>query len=84
MIDSRIRWRCRRGIRELDVALQRFLEINGDLLTDRETEKFDELLDVPDPDLMDWIYNKGSPNDQELVSLVERIRDAAAHPITIQ
>lgn len=84
MIESRIRWRCRRGTRELDVAFQRFLEVHGDLLTTREMAKFDELLNVPDPDILDWIYQKQIPRDQEFKSLVERIRNAASHIAAIR
>jgi antitoxin CptB len=84
MVDSRIRWRCRRGIRELDIALQNFLESEYDGLTPDEKEKFHELLEIPDPLLMDWLYGRESPMDQELVNLVERIRNAAAYPAKIR
>lgn len=84
MVDSRIRWRCRRGTRELDIALQNFLDDEYDYLTTEEKGKFLELLEVPDPLLMDWLYDKESPLDQELVRLVERIRNAAAHPAKLR
>jgi antitoxin CptB len=84
MVDSRIRWRCRRGIRELDIALQNFLESEYDRLTPDEKGKFQELLEIPDPLLMDWLYGRESPLDKELVSLVERIRNAAACPAKIR
>lgn len=81
---SQVRWRCRRGVRELDIALQNFLEREYDRLTVEEKEKFSKLLETPDPLLMDWLYGRESPLDQELVSLVERIRNAAAYPAKIR
>ncbi len=84
MVDSRIRWRCRRGIRELDIALQNFLEIEYEGLTLEEKGQFHELLETPDPLLMDWLYGRESPLNQELVSLVERIRNTAAYPAKIR
>ncbi len=84
MVDSRVRWRCRRGIRELDIALQNFLESEYDRLAPNEKGKFQELLETADPLLMDWIYGRESPLDEELVKLVERIRKAAACPAKIR
>ncbi len=79
MSNARLRWRCRRGVRELDIALQGFLENDFRLLTTTEQRKFEELLEVPDPSLMDWIYGRTSPSDAEFAGLIERIRDAASH-----
>ncbi len=84
MVDSRIRWRCRRGIRELDIALQNFLEGEYGRLSPDKKGKFRELLEMPDPLLMDWLYGRESPLDQELVSVIERIREAAARPAKIR
>ena len=50
---DRIRWRCRRGLLELDLVLQRFLERRFDRLDAEQRQRFDELLDEPDNDLLD-------------------------------
>ena len=50
---DRIRWRCRRGLLELDLVLQRFLEHRFDRLDAEQRQRFDELLDEPDNDLLD-------------------------------
>jgi len=50
---DRIRWRCRRGLLELDLVLAGFLERRFDRLDADERRLFDELLDQPDNDLLD-------------------------------
>ena len=82
-IGSRLRWRCRRGVRELDVALRGFLEAGYAELTEHQKHKFEELLELQDPVLMDWLYGRTAPTDKELEYLVERIRDAAACSATV-
>jgi len=58
---DRIRWRCRRGLLELDLILKRFLERRFDGLNERERWLFDELLDVPDNDLLDMALGRLEP-----------------------
>ena len=55
---ARLRWRCRRGTRELDLLLQRFLDVVYPTLTDQERRAFERLLDEADPDLLDWITGR--------------------------
>ena len=50
---DRIRWRCRRGLLELDLVLERFLANRFDGLDAETRTRFDELLDQPDNDLLD-------------------------------
>ena len=58
---DRIRWRCRRGLLELDLVLQRFLECRFDGLGPDERRLFDELLDAPDNDLLDMAMGRAEP-----------------------
>ena len=48
---SRLRWRCRRGLLELDIVLGRFIEHRYPQLNDEQRVVFDELLDMADNDL---------------------------------
>jgi antitoxin CptB len=52
-ISGRLRWRCRRGMLELDLVLARFLQQHCARLTARQLVEFDTLLDLPDQDL--WL-----------------------------
>ncbi len=57
---KRLRWRCRRGVRELDILLTRFLEERFDSLDGETQESFANLLECQDPDLMDWLMERRS------------------------
>lgn len=52
---NRLRWRCRRGVLELDVILARFLDTKFQRLDARERETFERLLEAADEDLWRWI-----------------------------
>ena len=54
---QRIRWRCRRGLLELDIVLGRFIEHYASL-TRQQQAVFDSLLDLPDTELWDMIGGK--------------------------
>ena len=58
---DRIRWRCRRGLLELDLVLERFLAQRFDRLDADERSLFDELLDAPDNDLLDMALGRMEP-----------------------
>ncbi len=49
----RLTWRCRRGMLELDIVLQRFIAQHFNHLTLLELQVFDEMLELPDNDLWD-------------------------------
>ncbi len=71
---ARLRWRCRCGLRELDILLARFLESQPEALGERELEAFEALLDQPPLDLLGWLTGQGEPDDPELAALCARIR----------
>lgn len=54
---ERMRWRCRRGLLELDIVLERFVEHYAEL-DEAQRKVFDELLDLPDTALWDIISGK--------------------------
>ncbi len=54
---ERVRWRCRRGLLELDIVLGRFIEQHYVNLDKAQQAAFDLLLDMPDPTLWDMIAN---------------------------
>ena len=74
---SRLRWRCRRGTREMDLILERFLAAAGDGLDEDTRQGLERLLDQPDQDILDWITRRSAPPDAGLASLVDRIRCAS-------
>ena len=74
---KQLEWRCRRGVRELDVLLVRFLETEYPELGLPEQLAFQRLLDVQDPQIMDWLFGKASSNDPELQKIVQRLRQSS-------
>ena len=74
---SRLRWRCRRGTRELDLILQRFLERGYPALDAGGRAEFEELLDCEDDRLQAWLVNGDHPGDERLAAIVGTIRHAA-------
>jgi len=58
---ERVRWRCRRGLLELDIVLRRFIDQRYPLMNNSQRVVFDELLDLPDTELWDVITGKKEP-----------------------
>lgn len=75
---SRILWRCRRGIREMDILLQGYLETHYDGASESEQNSFEALLDEADLDILSWIMQKTEP-DKHYIDIIEIIREYAEH-----
>jgi antitoxin CptB len=71
---ARLRWRCRRGMKELDVLLSGFLENRYDALTEEQKHGFAALLDCEDPDLYAWMVGQQAAPTAELRNVIEFIR----------
>ena len=50
---SKLRWRCRRGMLENDLFVERFFRRFGDALTTRQARALNELMNLSDNDLLD-------------------------------
>lgn len=72
---ARLSWHCRRGMLELDLILQRFLEHSLDKLTSEEIKLFDLLLECTDPELFAWFMGHEVSPDEELNKIVTLIRN---------
>jgi len=71
---ARVRWRCRRGMRELDALLVRFVEDVYPSLVPEDQLRFSQLLELPDPDLHACLVGRQEPPDPDLARLLARIR----------
>ncbi len=72
---SRLFWRCRRGIREMDILFQDFIKTKYDQLSETEKQGFDKLLNEADLDIMNWIMGKDKSQSDELNHIVALIRE---------
>lgn len=70
-------WRCRRGVRELDVLFGRYLEEEYDSLSAAQKAGFEKLLDQQDPVIMDWLFDRSQPSDPDLIEHVARLKEIA-------
>jgi antitoxin CptB len=69
---GRLRWRCRRGMKELDILLTRYLDERYGNAPTEEQEAFRGLLDAQDP--LIYAYCLGAePPPEHLAVLIERI-----------
>jgi antitoxin CptB len=71
---ARLRWQCRRGTKELDLLLQRYLETGYLLADDEEKALFVELLELEDDELLEVLMGELAVETRELKVLVEKIR----------
>lgn len=72
----RLRWRCRRGMRELDQLMLRYLDQRWREAPASERARFERLLEVEDDRLWRWFMGRETPQDpseKDLHALVERI-----------
>ena len=72
----RLSWRCRRGLLELDIVLQRFSQNHVATLNVQELLVFDSLLDLPDNEFLDVVTSRISFLNVEV--LVAKKLDALA------
>jgi succinate dehydrogenase flavin-adding protein (antitoxin of CptAB toxin-antitoxin module) len=70
---ARLGWRCRRGIRELDVLLMRYMDRDFDRVDAAEQAAFETLLTFQDPEILDLLTGRLTVQDARLQDVVERL-----------
>lgn len=71
---ERLRWRCRRGLLELDLVLQEFLHTRYSTLAETEQDAFERLLAIPDDTLLAYWQGKARCEDSDIQAIVEQLR----------
>jgi antitoxin CptB len=64
-------------MRELDLLLDGFLENRYEALSPDERDSFERLLDCRNEDLLNWLVEGATPQDQPLLQIIEQIRKRA-------
>jgi antitoxin CptB len=72
--EARLRWRARRGTRELDRMLGWWMDARYPGADAATREHFDALLDASDPDLWDWLTGHLVPGDLRFLAIIDEIR----------
>ena len=72
---NRLRWRCRRGLLENDLVLERFLDRHGAALDRERLAALNELLALPDPDLWALVSGQRECDEPRLAPMVAMLRN---------
>ncbi|MBB1269831.1 succinate dehydrogenase assembly factor 2 [Shewanella sp. SR44-3] len=75
---ARVRWACRRGMLELDVLFQPFVEAHYQDLCEQDKLDFIRLLTCEDPELFAWFMGHEPCPDPALAQIVIKVRGRAA------
>ena len=79
---SKLRWRCRRGLLENDLFIERFFDQYAASLTVRQASALGELMDLADNDLLDLLLRRKEPvgdlDRGEVRKVLEMLRVPAA------
>ena len=65
---DRLQWKCRRGLLELDLVLEKYLRQHP------EDAELAALLDLPDNDLWDIVSGRSERYDGRFAGIVARLR----------
>jgi len=71
---SKLKWLCRRGMKELDVLLERFLDQHQQLLMDGCWPELESLLQNEDDLLWDWLQQPACESAAAYREVLEKIR----------
>lgn len=81
---SRLKWRCRRGLLENDLFLERFFARHESGLTLRQAQALGMLMDLSDNDLLDLLLGRKDPEGElahpDVVQVLGMLR-AARRPV---
>jgi antitoxin CptB len=71
---AKIKWRCHRGMLELDLLLMAFFDKHFDSLNDEQRLAFEQLLNEDDPDLFAWLMGHQEVENEEIKEIVSIIQ----------
>jgi antitoxin CptB len=69
----RVAWRCRRGMKELDLLLIGWLEAQFERASEAQRGQFEALLELPDPQLARYLLGGERPERADLAAVVDAV-----------
>ena len=75
---KKLKWLCRRGMKELDLLLEQFLLDHEQQLIDGAWPEFEEFLQTEDDRLWDWLQDPGTTDAVRFYALLSDIRHGTA------
>ena len=80
---SKLKWRCRRGLLENDLFIERFFARHESGITVRQARAMNALMDLSDNDLLDLLLKRKEPSgalaNHEVVELLDTLRTPTVH-----
>jgi len=73
---KQLKWLCRRGMKELDILLERFIEQNLDSLAQGSWPEFESLLQTEDDALWAWFQDTSDPGAAPYREILEQVLSA--------
>ena len=70
---KKLEWRCRRGTKELDVLMQKFLTDFYQTASPELQQAFERMIDMQDPVLYDLLVGRQESSDQHINEVIEHI-----------
>jgi antitoxin CptB len=71
---ERLKWKCRRGLLELDIVFERFWARAGDEMNEGDAAMLERLLALPDNDLLDLVMGRADTRETYLQPMLQRLR----------
>lgn len=78
---ERLRWACRRGMLELDIILNDFLDSQYGVLTEGQQKAFENLLGATDQELFRWLVHHEIPASSNYFEIVDLVKQYAGRII---
>ena len=75
---SKLKWRCRRGLLENDLFIERFFQRHESTLTSRQGQALSTLMELADNDLLDLLLRRREPDGEldtaDVKEVIEMLR----------
>lgn len=70
---NHLRWKCRRGMLELDILLNQFLQLGYQQLDAPAQKDFNRLLEYSDTMLLSLLMGQTSASDRAIATIIQKI-----------
>lgn len=75
---SRLRWHCRRGMRELDVLLMRYFDETFPNISPVQQQAFEALLELQDPVILAYLTGAETPDNKDIADVIQQLARTGA------
>jgi antitoxin CptB len=73
---ARLRWLCRRGMKELDLLFNNYLEHSYPVASTADKQAFESILQMPDPELYDMILGRYQSEEKDIAHVINILRES--------